>query len=107
MDDKIVISGYDGGRGGWGKRSIEDGGLGWEIGVGERDERVKLNDLGSGVKLERDGKLVRGKDVGYGCGVGGEEFGLGRGGVVVLGCIMMRVCDKDRCGVGVGREKKE
>ena len=50
----------------------------------------------SRVKLETDGKLLTGKDVAYACALGAENL-VATAPLVVLGCIMMRVCHKDTC----------
>ena len=105
--DKIVISGYDGGTGLPPKRSIQHAGVPWEIGLAETHQTLKLNDLRSRVKLETDGKLLTGKDVAYACALGAEEFGFATAPLVVLGCIMMRVCHKDTCPVGVATQNKD
>lgn len=105
--DKIVISGYDGGTGASPKTSIQHAGVPWEIGLAETHQTLKLNDLRSRVKLETDGKLLTGKDVAYACALGAEEFGFATAPLVVLGCIMMRVCHKDTCPVGVATQNKD
>ncbi len=104
--DKIVISGYDGGTGASPKTSIQHAGVPWEIGLAETHQTLKLNDLRSRVKLETDGKLLTGKDVAYACALGAEEFGFATAPLVVLGCIMMRVCHKDTCPVGVATQNE-
>ncbi|HDK9185399.1 TPA: hypothetical protein PVM56_000013 [Staphylococcus aureus] len=48
-----------------------------------------------------------GKDVAYACALGAEEFGFATAPLVVLGCIMMRVCHKDTCPVGVATQNKD
>ena len=103
--DKIVISGYDGGTGASPKTSIQHAGVPWEIGLAETHQTLKLNDL-SVVKLETDGKLLTGKDVAYACALGAEEFGFATAPLVVLAVIMMRVCHKDTCPVGLQLKTK-
>ncbi|MGT0197500.1 glutamate synthase-related protein [Staphylococcus aureus] len=105
--DKIVISGYDGGTGASPKTSIQHAGVPWEIGLAETHQTLKLNDLRSRVKLETDGKLLTGKDVAYACALGAVEFGFATAPLVVLGCIMMCVCHKDTCPVGVATQNKD
>lgn len=89
------------------KTSIQHAGVPWEIGLAETHQTLKLNDLRSRVKLETDGKLLTGKDVAYACALGAEEFGFATAPLVVLGCIMMRVCHKDTCPVGVATQNKD
>lgn len=105
--DKIVISGYDGGTGASPKTSIQHVGVPWKIGLAETHQTLKLNHLRSRVKLETDGKLLTGKDVAYACALGAEEFGFATAPLVVLGCIMMRVCHNGTCLVGVATQNKD
>ncbi|RIP18370.1 glutamate synthase subunit alpha, partial [Staphylococcus gallinarum] len=105
--DKIVISGYDGGTGASPKTSIQHAGVPWEIGLAETHQTLMMNNLRSRVKVETDGKLLTGKDVAYACALGAEEFGFATAPLVVLGCIMMRVCHKDTCPVGIATQNKD
>ena len=75
-------------------------------GLAETHQTLKLNDLRSRVKLETDGKLLTGKDVAYACALGAEEFGFATAPLVVLGCIMMRVCHNDTCQSELLRKTK-
>lgn len=102
--DKIVISGYDGGTGASPKTSIQHAGLPWELGLAETHQTLMLNGLRSRVRLETDGKLLTGRDVAYAAALGAEEFGFATAPLVVLGCIMMRVCHKDTCPVGIATQ---
>ena len=105
--DKIVISGFDGGTGASPKTSIQHAGLPWEIGLAETHQTLMMNNLRSRVRLETDGKLLTGHDVAYACALGAEEFGFATAPLVVLGCIMMRVCHKDTCPVGVATQNED
>ena len=105
--DKIVISGYDCGTGASPKTSIQHAGLPWQIGLAETHQTLKLNDLRSRVKIETDGKLLTGRDVALACALGAEEFGFATAPLVVLGCVMMRVCHKDTCPVGIATQNKD
>lgn len=105
--DKIVISGYDGGTGASPKTSIQHAGLPWEIGLAETHQTLMMNDLRSRIRLETDGKLLTGHDVAYACALGAEEFGFATAPLVVLGCVMMRVCHKDTCPVGVATQNED
>lgn len=105
--DKIVISGYDGGTGASPKTSIQHAGVPWEVGLAETHQTLMMNDLRSRVKVETDGKLLTGKDVAYACALGAEEFGFATAPLVVLGCIMMRVCHKDTCPVGIATQNQD
>ncbi|REH85780.1 glutamate synthase large subunit [Staphylococcus felis] len=105
--DKIVISGYDGGTGASPKTSIQHAGLPWELGLAETHQTLMLNGLRSRVRLETDGKLLTGRDVAFACMLGAEEFAFATAPLVVLGCIMMRVCHKDTCPVGIATQNGE
>ncbi|PNZ30601.1 glutamate synthase large subunit [Staphylococcus petrasii] len=105
--DKIVVSGYDGGTGASPKTSIQHAGLPWELGLAETHQTLKLNHLRSRVRLETDGKLLTGKDVALACALGAEEFGFATAPLVVLGCIMMRVCHNDTCPVGIATQNQD
>lgn len=102
--DKIVISGYDGGTGASPKTVFNIFGLPWEIGLSETHQTLMLNGLRSRVTLETDGKLMTGRDVALACALGAEEFAFATAPLVVLGCIMMRVCHKDTCPVGIATQ---
>ncbi len=66
-----------------------------------------LNGLRDRVILETDGKLLTGKDVVTAALLGAEEFGFATAPLVVVGCVMMRVCHKDTCPVGVATQNPE
>ena len=75
--------------------------------VYETHQTLKLNHLRSRVRLETDGKLMTGRDVALACALGAEEFGFATAPLVVLGCIMMRVCHNDTCPVGIATQNKD
>ncbi|MCL6587402.1 MAG: glutamate synthase large subunit, partial [Anoxybacillus sp.] len=102
--DVIVISGYDGGTGASPKTSIKHAGLPWELGLAETHQTLMLNGLRDRVVLETDGKLMTGRDVVMAALFGAEEFGFATAPLVVLGCVMMRVCHLDTCPVGVATQ---
>ena len=101
--DVILISGYDGGTGASPRTSIRHAGLPWELGLAETHQTLLLNNLRSRVTLEVDGKLMTGRDVAIAALLGAEEFGFATAPLVVLGCVMMRVCNLDTCPVGSRR----
>ncbi len=105
--DVIVISGYDGGTGASPKTSIKHTGLPWELGLAEAHQTLMLNGLRERVRLETDGKLMTGKDVIMAALLGAEEFGFATAPLVVMGCVMMRVCHKDTCPVGIATQNPE
>ncbi|ASK63824.1 glutamate synthase large subunit [Virgibacillus phasianinus] len=105
--DVISVSGYDGGTGASPKTSIKHTGLPWELGLAETHQSLMLNGLRDRVVLETDGKLMTGKDVVMAALFGAEEYGFATAPLVVLGCIMMRVCHVDTCPVGIATQNPE
>ncbi len=105
--DVVLISGYDGGTGSSPRTSIRHAGLPWELGLAETHQTLLLNDLRSRMVVEADGKLMTGRDVAIAALLGAEEFGFATGPLVVLGCVMMRVCSLDTCPVGVATQNPE
>ncbi|THG90114.1 glutamate synthase [Alkalihalobacillus alcalophilus ATCC 27647 = CGMCC 1.3604] len=105
--DGIIISGYDGGTGAAARTSIKHTGLPWEIGLAETHQTLLLNNLRSRVTLETDGKLMTGKDVVTAALLGAEEYAFSTAPLVVLGCIVMRVCHLDTCPVGIATQNPE
>ena len=102
--DVILVSGYDGGTGASPVTSIKHAGVPWELGIAETHQTLLLNNLRSRVRLEVDGQMKTGKDVISAALLGAEEFGFGTGPLIALGCIMMRVCNKNTCPVGVATQ---
>ncbi|SFM37349.1 glutamate synthase (NADPH/NADH) large chain [Gracilibacillus orientalis] len=105
--DVISVVGYDGGTGASPKTSIKHAGLPWELGLAEAHQTLMLNGLRDRVILETDGKLLTGKDVVMAALLGAEEYGFATAPLVVVGCVMMRVCHKDTCPVGVATQNPE
>ncbi|MFP4156257.1 MAG: glutamate synthase large subunit [Opitutales bacterium] len=105
--DVVLISGYDGGTGASPRSSIQHAGAPWELGVAEANQTLLLNDLRSRIVLETDGQLKTGRDVAIACMLGAEEFGFATAPLVTLGCLMMRVCQKNTCPVGVATQNPE
>ncbi|MBR2283468.1 MAG: glutamate synthase large subunit [Ruminococcus sp.] len=103
----ILISGFDGGTGAAPKSSIYNAGLPWELGIAEAHQTLILNGLRSRVVLETDGKLMTGRDVLIAAILGAEEFGFATAPLVTMGCVMMRVCNKDTCPVGIATQNPE
>lgn len=102
--DVILVSGYDGGTGASPHSSIQHAGAPWELGIAETNQTLLLNDLRSRVVLETDGQLKTGRDVAIACLLGAEEFGFATAPLITLGCLMMRVCHKNTCPVGVATQ---
>lgn len=105
--DVILISGYDGGTGASPRTSIRHAGLPWELGLAETHQTLVLNKLRDRVTLETDGKIMTGKDLAVAAMLGAEEYGFATTPLVALGCVMMRVCNKNTCPVGVATQDPE
>ncbi|MFB4160780.1 glutamate synthase large subunit [Geomicrobium sp. JSM 1781026] len=105
--DGIVISGYDGGTGAAARTSIKHTGLPWEIGLADAHQTLVLNGLRERVRLETDGKMMTGKDIITATLLGAEEYAFSTAPLVVLGCVMMRVCHIDTCPVGIATQNPE
>jgi glutamate synthase (ferredoxin) len=102
--DVVLISGHDGGTGASPLSSIKHAGGPWELGLAETHQTRMLNGLRSRIYVETDGQLKTGRDVAIAALLGAEEFGFATAPLVVLGCIMMRVCHMDTCPVGVATQ---
>jgi glutamate synthase (ferredoxin) len=105
--DVVLISGHDGGTGASPQTSIKHAGLPWELGVAETHQTLLLNNLRSRIVVETDGQLKTGRDVVIAALLGAEEFGFATAPLVVLGCVMMRVCHLDTCPVGIATQNPE
>ncbi len=105
--DVILIAGYDGGTGASPRSSIQHAGLPWELGLAETNQILLLNDLRSRVVLEADGQMKTGRDLAIAALLGAEEFGCATAPLVTLGCLMMRVCHKNTCPVGIATQNPE
>jgi glutamate synthase (ferredoxin) len=102
--DVVLISGHDGGTGASPLSSIKHAGAPWELGVAETHQTLVLNNLRSRIYVQTDGQLKTGRDVAVAALLGAEEFGFATAPLVVLGCIMMRVCHLNTCPVGVATQ---
>ncbi|MHB8795557.1 MAG: glutamate synthase large subunit, partial [Candidatus Nanopelagicales bacterium] len=102
--DVILISGHDGGTGASPLTSLKHAGAPWELGLAETQQTLILNDLRDRVVVQTDGQLKTGRDVVIAALLGAEEFGFATAPLVVMGCVMMRVCHLDTCPVGVATQ---
>jgi glutamate synthase (ferredoxin) len=102
--DVVLISGFDGGTGASPLSSIKHSGVPWELGLAETHQTLVLNNLRSRIYVETDGQLKTGRDVAIAVLLGAEEFGFATAPLVVLGCLMMRVCHLNTCPVGVATQ---
>ncbi len=104
LADSVLISGHDGGTGASPLSSIRHAGAPWELGLAETQQVLIANRLRGRVALEVDGQLKTGRDVVIGALLGAEEFGFATAPLVVLGCVMMRVCHLNTCPMGVATQ---
>ncbi|MEY3407605.1 MAG: hypothetical protein RL038_666 [Actinomycetota bacterium] len=102
--DVILISGHDGGTGASPLTSLKHAGGPWELGLAETQQTLLLNGLRDRVVVQTDGQLKTGRDVVIAALLGAEEFGFATAPLVVMGCVMMRVCHLDTCPVGVATQ---
>ena len=102
--DVILISGHDGGTGASPLTSLKHAGGPWELGLAEAQQTLLLNGLRDRVVVQTDGQLKTGRDVVIAALLGAEEFGFATAPLVVMGCVMMRVCHLDTCPVGVATQ---
>jgi glutamate synthase (ferredoxin) len=102
--DVVLISGHDGGTGASPLSSIKHAGGPWELGLAETHQTLVLNNLRSRIYVEADGQMKTGRDVAVAALLGAEEFGFATAPLVVMGCIMMRVCHMNTCPVGVATQ---
>ncbi|MBI4970279.1 MAG: glutamate synthase large subunit [Candidatus Omnitrophica bacterium] len=105
--DVVLISGHDGGTGASPISSIYHAGGPWELGVAETHQTLVLNNLRSRIVVETDGQLKTGRDVIIAALLGAEEYGFATAPLVVMGCIMMRVCHLNTCPTGVATQDPE
>ncbi|MGQ0658652.1 MAG: glutamate synthase large subunit [Chromatiales bacterium] len=102
--DVVLISGYDGGTGASPVTSLKHGGVPWELGVAETQQVLVSNKLRDRIVVQTDGQLKTGRDVVIAALLGAEEYGFSTAPLVVMGCIMMRVCHLNTCPVGVATQ---
>ena len=102
--DVIMISGHDGGTGASPLTSLKHAGIPWELGLAETQQTLVLNRLRDRVIVQADGQMKTGRDVVIATLLGAEEYGFATAPLVVMGCIMMRVCHLDTCPVGIATQ---
>jgi len=105
--DVVLISGHDGGTGASPLTSIKHGGVPWELGLAETQQTLVLNRLRDRIVVQVDGQMKTGRDVIIAALMGAEEYGFATAPLVVLGCVMMRVCHLNTCPVGVATQDPE
>ncbi|GAC1465529.1 MAG: hypothetical protein NVSMB9_05220 [Isosphaeraceae bacterium] len=102
--DVVLISGHDGGTGASPLTSLKHAGIPWELGLAETQQTLVLNRLRDRIVVQADGQLKTGRDVAIAALLGAEEFGFATAPLVVMGCVMMRVCHLDTCPVGIATQ---
>ncbi len=105
--DVVLISGHDGGTGASPLGSIKHAGLPWELGLAETQQVLVLNKLRDRITVQVDGQMKTGRDVAIAALMGAEEYGFATAPLVVMGCVMMRVCHLNTCPVGVATQDPE
>ncbi|HET7738585.1 MAG TPA: glutamate synthase-related protein, partial [Tepidiformaceae bacterium] len=105
--DVVLISGHDGGTGASPLTSLKHAGIPWELGLAETQQTLVLNKLRDRIVVQVDGQMKTGRDVVIGALLGAEEYGFATAPLVVMGCIMMRVCHLDTCPVGIATQNPE
>ncbi|WP_169543867.1 glutamate synthase large subunit [Sneathiella aquimaris] len=105
--DVIMISGNSGGTGASPQTSVKYAGVPWEMGLPEVNQVLTLNKLRHSVLLRVDGGMKTGRDIVISALMGGEEYGLGTGALVALGCILVRQCHSNTCPVGICTQDEE
>ena len=102
--DAVLISGGDGGSGATPMSSIKYAGIPWELGLSETQQVLVKNDLRGRIRVQTDGQMRTGRDITIAALLGAEEYGFGTAALIVLGCVMMRKCQKNTCPVGVATQ---
>jgi glutamate synthase domain-containing protein 2/glutamate synthase domain-containing protein 1/glutamate synthase domain-containing protein 3 len=105
--DVVLISGHDGGTGASPLTSLKHAGVPWEIGLAETQQVLLLNQLRDRIVVQVDGQMKTGRDVVVAALLGAEEFGFATAPLVVMGCVMMRVCHLNTCPVGIATQDQE
>jgi len=102
--DVVLISGHDGGTGASPLTSIKHAGTPWELGLAETQQVLVRNRLRDRIVVQVDGQMKTGRDVVIAALLGAEEFGFATAPLVVMGCILMRVCHLNTCPVGIATQ---
>ena len=102
--DVVLISGHDGGTGASPLTSLKHAGVPWELGLAETQQVLLMNRLRDRIVVQVDGQMKTGRDVIVAALLGAEEFGFATAPLVVMGCVMMRVCHLNTCPVGIATQ---
>ncbi len=102
--DVVLISGYDGGTGASPVTSLKHAGVPWELGLAETQQVLVANKLRDRIVVQVDGQMKTGRDCIIAAMLGAEEYGFSTAPLVVMGCVMMRVCHLNTCPVGIATQ---
>lgn len=105
--DVVHISGHSGGTGASPRTSIKHAGLPWELGLAEANQMLRATGLRSRIRVSTDGGLMTGRDVAVAAMLGAEEYVFGTASLVSSGCVMARVCQTNKCPVGVATQDED
>ena len=105
--DVVLISGHDGGTGASPLTSLKHAGLPGNSVLAETQQVLVMNELRGRIVVQTDGQMKTGRDVVVAALLGAEEFGFATAPLVVMGCIMMRVCHLNTCPVGIATQDPE
>ena len=72
--------------------------------MAETQQTLVMNKLRDRIIVQTDGQLKTGRDVVIAALLGAEEYGFATAPLVVMGCVMMRVCHLDTCPVGIATQ---
>ena len=106
--DVVLISGHDGGTGASPLTSLKHAGLPWELGLAETQQVLRAQQAArphrrAGRRPDEDRpRRRRSRAL-----LGAEEFGFATAPLVVMGCVMMRVCHLNTCPVGIATQDPE
>jgi glutamate synthase (ferredoxin) len=102
--DVIHVSGHGGGTAAASLNSIKHAGMPWELGLAEVHRALVAAGFREHVRLRVDGDLRTGHDVVVAAALGADEFAFGTAVLLAEGCVMARVCHRNRCPVGVATQ---
>ena len=74
------------------------------MGISDTQQTLILNGLRSRIRVQADGQMKTGRDVVVAALLGAEEYGFATAALVVLGCVMVRKCNNNRCPVGIATQ---
>src|SRR5205814_2479585 len=87
--------------------SLKHAGVPWELGLAETQQVLVMNRLRDRIVVQVDGQMKTGRDVVIAALLGAEEFSFSTAPLVVMGCVMMRVCHLNTCPVGIATQDPE